>query len=161
MLFLVPEIALTTQLTTRLERIFGDKMGVYHSKFPDAERVEIYRRQLTSDAYPLMLGVRSSLLLPHKHLGLIIIDEEHEASYKQQEPAPRYNARDAAMMLARFCGAKVLLGTATPSIETYHNARCGKFGLVQLHSRHGDVQLPEILIEDVKELRRKKLMKDI
>ena len=158
-LFLVPEIALTTQLTTRLERIFGDKMGVYHSKFPDAERVEIYRRQLTSDAYPLMLGVRSSLLLPHKHLGLIIIDEEHEASYKQQEPAPRYNARDAAMMLARFCGAKVLLGTATPSIETYHNARCGKFGLVQLHSRHGDVQLPEILIEDVKELRRKKLMK--
>ena len=158
-LFLVPEIALTTQLTTRLGRVFGDKMGVYHSKFPDAERVEIYRRQLTPDAYPLMLGVRSSLLLPHSRLGLIIVDEEHEASYKQQEPAPRYNARDAAMMLARFHGAKVLLGTATPSIETYHNARCGKFGLVQLHSRHGDVQLPEIFVEDVKELRRKKLMK--
>ena len=158
-LFLVPEIALTTQLTTRLERVFGNKMGVYHSKFPDAERVEIYRRQLTPEAYPLMLGVRSSLLLPHQHLGLIIVDEEHEASYKQQEPAPRYNARDAAMMLARFCGAKVLLGTATPGIETYHNALCGKFGLVQLNSRHGDVQLPEIFIEDVKELRRKKLMK--
>lgn len=158
-LFLVPEIALTTQLTTRLGRVFGDKMGVYHSKFPDAERVEIYRRQLTPEAYPLMLGVRSSLLLPHSRLGLIIVDEEHEASYKQQEPAPRYNARDAAMMLARFHGAKVLLGTATPSIETYHNARCGKFGLVQLHSRHGDVQLPEIFVEDVKELRRKKLMK--
>lgn len=158
-LFLVPEIALTTQLTTRLGRVFGDKMGVYHSKFPDAERVEIYRRQLTSEAYPLMLGVRSSLLLPHKRLGLVIVDEEHEASYKQQEPAPRYNARDAAMMLARFCGAKVLLGTATPSVETYHNALSGKFGFVQLHSRHGDVQLPEIFIEDVKELRRKKLMK--
>ncbi len=159
-LYLLPEIALTTQITARLGRVFGDRMGVYHSKFPDAERVELWQRQLTDRAFPLILGVRSALFLPFQRLGLIIVDEEHEASYKQQDPAPRYHARDAAIVLAGLCGAKVLLGTATPSLETYHNATAaGKYGLVRLTERYGNVQLPEIVVEDVKELRRKKLMK--
>ena len=159
-LYLLPEIALTTQITSRLGRVFGDKMGVYHSKFPDAERVELWQRQLTEKAFPLILGVRSSLFLPFQKLGLIIVDEEHETSYKQQDPAPRYNARDAAIVLAHQYGAKVLLGTATPALETYYNAkRLGKYGYVPLTTRFGDVLLPEIVVEDVKELRRKKLMK--
>lgn len=159
-LYLVPEIALTTQLTTRLGRVFGNKMGVYHSKFPDAERVELWQRQLTDRSFPLILGVRSSLFLPFRRLGLVIVDEEHETSYKQQDPAPRYHARDAAIVLARQYGAKVLLGTATPALETYYNAcRLGKYGYVPLTTRFGEVQLPEIVVEDVKELRRKKLMK--
>lgn len=158
-LYLVPEIALTTQLTERLGRVFGDRMGVYHSKFPDAERVELWQRQLTSSAFPLILGVRSSLFLPFRKLGLVIVDEEHEPSYKQQDPAPRYHARDAAIVLARLCGAKVLLGTATPALETYHNAKSGKYGLVEMRERFGRVLLPEICIENIKELRRKKLMK--
>lgn len=158
-LFMLPEIALTTQITSRLGRVFGDKMGVYHSKFPDAERVEIWKKQISPEAYPLILGVRSSLFLPFQNLGLIIVDEEHETSYKQQEPAPRYNARDAAIVLARTYGAKVLLGTATPAIETYHNAISGRYGLVEMNVRFGDVLLPEIIVEDVKELKRKKLMK--
>lgn len=158
-LYLLPEIALTTQITTRLGRIFGDRMGVYHSKFPDAERVELWQRQLTDRAFPLILGVRSSLFLPFTNLGLIIVDEEHETSYKQQDPAPRYNARDAAIMLGRLTGARVLLGTATPAVETYHNATTGKYGLVRLTERYGGVQLPRTVVEDIKELRRKKLMK--
>lgn len=159
-LYLLPEIALTTQITARLGRIFGGGMGVYHSKFPDAERVELWQRQLTERAFPLVLGVRSSIFLPFRNLGLIIVDEEHETSYKQQDPAPRYHARDAALVLARQTGAKVLLGTATPAVETYHNAtRGGKYGLVTLTSRFGDVMLPEIVVEDTAELRRKKLMK--
>lgn len=158
-LYLLPEIALTTQITTRLGRVFGDRMGVYHSKFPDAERVELWQRQLTEKAFPLILGVRSSLFLPFRRLGLIIVDEEHEMSYKQQDPAPRYNARDAAIVLARLAGAKVLLGTATPSLETYSNALSGKYGKVELTTRYGNVQLPEVCVEDIKELRRKKLMK--
>lgn len=159
-LYLLPEIALTTQITTRLGRVFGDRMGVYHSKFPDAERVELWQRQLTDKAFPLILGVRSSLFLPFRRLGLVIVDEEHETSYKQQDPAPRYHARDAAIVLARQYGAKVLLGTATPSLETYYNAcRAGKYGYVKLTARYGDVLLPEVVVEDVKELRRKKLMK--
>ncbi len=158
-LYLVPEIALTTQLTARLGRVFGEQMGVYHSKFPDAERVELWRRQLSPSAFPLILGVRSSLFLPFSNLKLIIVDEEHETSYKQQDPAPRYNARDAAIVLARFAGAKVLLGTATPAIETYRNAETGKYGLVTLRSRFSGVPLPAIAVADVKELRRKKLMK--
>ncbi len=157
-LFLVPEIALTTQLTTRLGRVFGRQMGVYHSKFPDAERVELWKHQLSAEPFPLILGVRSSLFLPFKKLGLIIVDEEHETSYKQQDPAPRYQGRDAAIMLARQLGAKVLLGTATPAVETYHNALTGKYGLVRMTQRYGGVQLPEIVVEDVKELRRKRLM---
>ena len=158
-LYLLPEIALTTQITSRLGRVFGDKMGVYHSKFPDTERVEVWRRQISDHPFPIILGVRSSLFLPFDNLGLVIVDEEHETSYKQQDPAPRYNARDAAIVLAMKHGAKVLLGTATPSLESYHNAQTGKYGLVELTKRHGDVLMPEIIVEDVKELRRKKLMK--
>lgn len=158
-LYLVPEIALTTQLTRRLARVFGNRMGVYHSKFPDAERVELWQRQLTPDAFPLILGVRSSIFLPFRRLGLVIVDEEHETSYKQQDPAPRYNARDAAIVMAVRAGAKVLLGTATPSLESYYNALRGKYGLVELTERYGQAELPEIVVEDVKELRRKKLMK--
>ena len=160
-LYLLPEIALTTQITTRLGRVFGDKMGVYHYKFPDAERVEIWRRQMSEHPYPLILGVRSSLFLPFQNLGLIIVDEEHETSYKQQDPAPRYHARDAALILAQQLGAKVLLGTATPSLETYYKARIGRYGLVEMLVRHGGVKMPDITIEDVKELRRKKIMKGI
>lgn len=158
-LYLVPEIALTTQLTNRLSRVFGCKMGVYHSKFPDNERVELWKHQLSAQAYPLILGVRSSLFLPFSNLGLVIVDEEHETSYKQQDPAPRYNGRDTAIVLAMQLGAKVLLGTATPALETYHNALKGKYGLVKLMCRYGNVQMPEIVVEDVKELQRKKLMK--
>jgi len=158
-LYLVPEIALTTQLTTRLGRTFGPQLGVYHSKFPDAERAEMWMRQLSAEPFPLILGARSAMFLPFRRLRLVIIDEEHETSYKQQEPAPRYNARDAAIMLARKCGAKVLLGTATPALETYFNARAGKYGLVELSTRFGEVRLPEIRVENVKELRRKKLMR--
>lgn len=157
-LFLVPEIALTTQLTTRLNRVFGAQMGVYHSKFPDAERVELWKRQLSDNPFPLILGVRSSLFLPYKRLGLVIVDEEHETSYKQQDPAPRYQGRDSAIMLARQLGAKVLLGTATPAVETYHNALTGKYGIVSMTQRYGGVQLPQIVVEDIKELQRKKLM---
>lgn len=159
-LYLVPEIALTTQITTRLARVFGARMGVYHSRFPDAERTELWQRQLTDRAFPLILGARSALFLPYRRLGLIIVDEEHETSYKQQEPAPRYNARDTAVVLAAQCGAKVLLGTATPAVETFYNATVTKkYGYVPLTQRYGDVLLPEIVVEDVKELRRKKLMK--
>lgn len=158
-LFLLPEIALTTQITDRLGRVFGEKLGVYHSKFPDNERVEMWHKQLSADAYPLLLGVRSSVFLPFQKLGLIIVDEEHETSYKQQDPAPRYNARDVAILMAHRCGAKVLLGTATPSLESYKNAREGKYGLVRLDRRYGDVQMPEIVVEDLAELRRKKLLK--
>lgn len=158
-LYLLPEIALTTQITTRLRRIFGNEMGVYHSKFPDAERVEIWQKQLGDHPYGLILGVRSSLFLPFRNLGLIIVDEEHETSYKQQDPAPRYNARDAAIVLASYCNARTLLGTATPALETYWNALNGKYGLVELSMRYGDMLLPKIEVADVKELLRTKQMK--
>lgn len=158
-LYMLPEIALTTQITTRLGRVFGDKMGVYHSKFPDAERVELWQRQLTDKAFPLILGVRSSLFLPFQNLGLIIVDEEHETSYKQQDPAPRYHARDAALVLAKQLDAKVLLGTATPSLESFYKARQKRYGFVEMRERFGGVELPEIIVEDVKELKRKKMMK--
>lgn len=157
-LYLLPEIALTTQITTRLGKVFGDKLGIYHSKFPDNERVELWKRQMSEKPFPIILGVRSALFLPFQDLGLVIIDEEHETSYKQQDPAPRYHARDAAIVLAKQTGAKVLLGTATPSLESYSNALAGKYGLVEMFTRYGDVQLPEIVVEDVKELRRKKEM---
>ena len=157
-LYLVPEIALTTQLTERLYRVFGGRMGVYHSKFPDAERVEIWQKQLSEQSYDVILGVRSSVFLPFRRLGLVIVDEEHENSYKQQDPAPRYHARNAAIVLASMFGAKTLLGTATPSIETYYNARQGKYGLVELTERHRNVQLPHIELVDIKELARKKRM---
>ena len=158
-LYLLPEIALTTQITERLKRVFGGRIGIYHSKFPDAERVEIWLKQLRPEGhYDIILGVRSSVFLPFHNLGLIIVDEEHETTYKQQDPAPRYHARDTAIMLASIYGAKVLLGTATPSIDSYHNALAGKYGLVTLNERYKDIRLPEIRIVDIKELARKKMM---
>lgn len=157
-LYLLPEIALTTQITERLERIFGSRLGVYHSKFPDAERVEIWRKQLTDNDYDVILGVRSSVFLPFRRLGLVIVDEEHETSYKQQDPAPRYHARNAAIMLASLYGAKTLLGTATPSMESYYNATHGKYALVEMKKRYQQIQLPEIEVVDIKELAHKRLM---
>ena len=157
-LYLLPEIALTTQITERLRKVFGDRMGVYHSKFTEGQRLKVYGRQLSEQPYQLILGVRSSLFLPFQNLGLIIVDEEHETSYKQQEPAPRYHARNAAMMLARMFGAKTLLGTATPSFETFHLAKKGRYGYVQLTQRHLGMQLPEIRVIDLLEMRRKKMM---
>lgn len=159
-LYLLPEIAITTQITERLAKLFGDKLLVYHSKFSDNERVEVWNKLLHANEPMLILGVRSSLFLPFKDLGLIIVDEEHENTYKQQDPAPRYHARNAAMVLASMHGAKTLLGSATPSIDSYFNATIGKYGLVELASRYGDCLLPQIIPVDIKELRRKKIMKD-
>lgn len=158
-LYLLPEIALTAQITERLQRVFGSRLGIYHSKFPDAERVEIWQKQLSDECYDIILGVRSSIFLPFRNLGLIIVDEEHENTYKQQEPAPRYNARNAAIVLSSFYNAKTLLGTATPSLDTYYNALGGKYGLVELKERYKEIQLPEIIPVDIKELKRKKRMK--
>ena len=158
-LYLLPEIALTTQIMERLRRVFGDDMGVYHSKFTDVQRLEVYKRQVSAMPYKLILSARSGLFLPFRDLGLVIVDEEHEQSYKQQDPAPRYNARSSAIMLAHMMGAKTLLGTATPSFEVYHLARKGKYGYVQLTQRHRDMQLPAIEVVDTKEAKRKKQMK--
>lgn len=156
-LFMLPEIALTKQITERLRRVFGNKIGVYHSKFSDAERVEIWKKQLSDEPYEIILGVRSSLFLPFKQLGLIIVDEEHENSYKQQDPAPRYNARNSAIVLSSLFGAKTLLGTATPSIDSYYNATTGKYALVSLTTRHREVKLPHIEVIDMAEYSRKKM----
>lgn len=158
-LYLLPEIALTTQITERLRHFFGERMGVYHSKFTDAQRLAIYKQQASDTPYPLILGVRSSIFLPFQQLGLVIVDEEHEQSYKQQEPAPRYHARNAAIMLAHLFGAKTLLGTATPSFEIYHWARKGRYGYVPLTQRFRNMQLPTVEVVDIKEAKRKKLMK--
>lgn len=158
-LYLLPEIALTTQITERLKRVFGSRLGIYHSKFPDAERVEVWQKQLSHEPYDIILGVRSSLFLPFQRLGLVIVDEEHENTYKQQDPAPRYHARNAAIVLASMCGAKTLLGTATPSVESWYNAtEGGKYALVELKERYKEIQLPEIIPVDIKELQRKKRM---
>lgn len=156
-LYMLPEIALTKQITERLRRVFGSRIGVYHSKFSDAERVEIWKKQIGDEPYDIILGVRSSLFLPFQNLGLVIVDEEHENSYKQQDPAPRYNARNAAVVLASYYGAKTLLGTATPSIESYYNATTGKYGLVSLTTRHREIKLPDIEVIDMQEYCRKKL----
>lgn len=155
-LMLVPEISLTTQLTSRLRLIFGDRMLVYHSKFSDSERVDIWRRLLKAKTPMLILGVRSSVFLPFPRLGLIVVDEEHESSYKQYDPAPRYNARDAAIMLATMHGAKVLLGSATPAIDTYYKGVTGKYGLVELLTRFSDVPLPTVHTIDMRDRRQKK-----
>lgn len=154
-LYLVPEIALTTQLTDRLQKVFGEKVVVYHSKFSDNERVDIWKRLLESDEPCVVIGARSSLFLPFSALGLVIVDEEHEASYKQTDPAPRYNGRDAAMVLARMHGAKTLLGSATPAIDTYYKALSGRYGLVELIERFGNAQLPDITIVDSTRARRR------
>ncbi len=148
-LFLVPEIALTTQLTRRLQRVFGDKVVIYHSKFSDAERVEVWLRLLNSDDPCVVIGARSAVFLPFGNLGLVIVDEEHDPSYKQADPAPRYNGRDAAIVLATMHGAKVLLGSATPSVETYYKAVSGKYGLVTLTERFSGATLPEVEIVDL------------
>ena len=157
-LYLLPEIALTVQIMERLHRVFGARLGIYHSKYSDAERVEIWQKQLSDYPYDVILGARSAVFLPFKALGLVIIDEEHETSFKQQDPAPRYHARSAAIVLAKMYGAKTLLGTATPSMESYYNAQQGKYGLVELKTRYKGIQLPEIQVVDVKDLRRRKMM---
>ncbi len=156
-LFLVPEISLTTQLTDRMRQFFGDRLLVYHSKFSDNERVDIWNKLLHSNEPLIVLGARSAVFLPFARLGLIIIDEEHESSYKQYDPAPRYNARDTAIVLASMHGAKTLLGSATPSIETYYKTRIGKYGLVTLTERYENASLPVVEIIDMKEQRKKKL----
>ncbi|WP_420149678.1 replication restart helicase PriA, partial [Spirosoma sp.] len=158
-LYLLPEIALTTQIVVRLQRVFGDKMGIYHSKFSDNERVEVWKG-VVSGQYQFVVGVRSSVFLPFDNLGLIIVDEEHETSYKQHDPAPRYHARDVAMMLAHWQQAKVLLGSATPSLETYFQAKQGRYGLVELFSRFGDATLPNIILVNTQQEKRQKTMKN-
>lgn len=157
-LFMLPEIVLTAQLTDRLKRVFGDRLGVYHSRYPDAERVEVYQKMLSDNPYDIIVGVRSSIFLPFRRLGLIIIDEEHETSFKQQDPAPRYQARNVALVMARAARAKTLLGSATPSLESYFNAETGKYGLTLLNKRYGNVQLPQIEVINMRETAKKKMM---
>ena len=163
-LFLMPEIALTVQMMQRLQRVFGDRLGIYHSRYSDAERVEIWQKQLSENPYDVILGARSAVFLPFQRLGLVIIDEEHETSYKQQDPAPRYHARSVAIMLTSQQlmtdgrQPRVLLGTATPSLESYHNAQTGKYGLVELKERYQGIELPEIQVVDTADLQRRKMM---
>ena len=170
-LYLLPEIALTVQIRQRLQQVFGSRLGIYHSKYSDAERVEIWKKQLSRNPYDVILGARSAVFLPFQKLGLVIIDEEHETSFRQQDPAPRYHARSVAIMMAHRTGAKVLLGTATPSVESYYNAVgspsplpsgaqgvAPKYGLVTLTSRYKDLLLPEIQVVDIRDLQRRKMM---
>ena len=157
-LYLLPEIALTVQMMQRLQRVFGDRLGIYHSKYSDAERVEIWQKQLSQNPYDVILGARSAVFLPFRRLGLVIVDEEHETSYKQQDPSPRYHARSAAIVLAQMFKAKTILGTATPSLESYHNAKTGKYGLVELKERYQGIELPEIQVVDTADLQRRKMM---
>lgn len=157
-LYLLPEIALTVQMTTRLKRVFGNRLGIYHSKYSDAERVEIWKKQLSDNPYDVVLGARSAIFLPFQRLGLVIIDEEHETSFKQQDPMPRYHARSAAIMLASMYNAKVLLGTATPSMESWGNVCSGKYGYVTLFQRYKDIELPHIDVIDIADLQHRKMM---
>lgn len=162
-LYLLPEIALTTQIINRLRKYFGDKVGVYHSKYSENERVEIWNQVLEQDnknsKYQIIIGPRSALFLPYQKLGLIVVDEEHDYSFKQFDPAPRYNARDAAIYLSILQNCPVLLGSATPALETYFNSKAGKYGLVELNKRYGDIQMPEIFVADVKKETKRKTMK--
>jgi primosomal protein N' (replication factor Y) len=167
-LFLLPEIALTTQIINRLRKYFGNRVGIYHSKYNDSERVEVWNKVLAfgrnggeGSSYDIVLGARSAIFLPFSNLGLVIVDEEHDTSYKQYDPAPRYNARDAAVYLAWIHKAGVVLGSATPCIESYYNAKSGKYTLVELLKRYGNVMMPEVLVADIKEETKKKLMKSI
>ncbi len=164
-LYLLPEIALTSQIIERLRSAFGNIVGIYHSKFNDSERAEIWNK-INPDSkkilpYQIILGVRSAIFLPFNNLGLIIVDEEHENTYKQFDPAPRYHARDAAIILANMHKAKVLLGTATPSIESFFNAKNNKYGLVELSKRHKDIELPEITLANIRQARKEKKMKSV
>ncbi len=160
-LYLVPEIALTTQLTRRLKAVFGDRLLIYHSKFSDNERVDIWRRLLMSSEPCVVIGARSAVFLPFAKLGIVIVDEEHDTSYKQQDPAPRYNGRNAAMILAGMHGAKVLLGSATPSIEVYYHAMQGKYGLVELSPRYHDIKMPVVKVIDTKAARKRHEMRGL
>ena len=163
-LYLLPEIALTVQMMERLQRVFGNRLGIYHSKYSDAERVEIWQKQLSAHPYDVILGARSAVFLPFQRLGLVIVDEEHETSFKQQDPAPRYHARSVAVIMSNLLPPstlhppQILLGTATPSLETYHNAMTGKYGLVELKQRYQDIEMPEIQVVNIQELQRKKMM---
>ncbi|WP_315366139.1 primosomal protein N' [Prevotella koreensis] len=157
-LYLMPEIALTVQMQQRLQRVFGNRLGIYHSKYSDAERVEIWQKQLSETPYNVILGARSAVFLPFQRLGLVIVDEEHETSFKQQDLAPRYHARSAAIVLAAMYGAKTLLGTATPSAESYHNVLTGKYAGATLTTRYKDIAMPEIRVVDTKDLQRRKMM---
>ena len=158
LLYLLPEIALTVQMTQRLKRVFGSRLGIYHSKYSDAERTAIWRKQLSAQPYDVILGARSAVFLPFQRLGMVIVDEEHVQSFKQQDPAPRYHARSVAIVLAQMYKAKTLLGTATPSVESWYNATSGKFGLVTLPHRYKDIQMPEIEVVDIKDLRHRRMM---
>ena len=157
-LYLVPEIALTTQLTQRLRKVFGNKLLIYHSRFSDNERVDIWQKLLRIGEPCVVIGVRSAVFLPFTNLGLVIVDEEHDTSYKQQDPAPRYNGRNVAIVLAQMHGAKTLLGSATPAIETYYNAKTGKYALVEMPNRYEGIEMPEIEIVDTKKARKEKTM---
>ena len=160
-LYLLPEIALTTQIIQRVRRVFGDRVGVFHSRYSDSERIHVYRTLLgltDEEPYGVVIGVRSAIFLPFRDLGLVIVDEEHEITFKQHDPAPRYHARDSAQVLALYHGARVLMGTATPSFETLHNAQTGKYGMVKLLGRYGEAERPEIILADVREATRKKQM---
>lgn len=156
-LYLVPEIALTTQLTDRLRKVFGNRLLVYHSRFSDNDRVDIWKKLLVSNEPLVIIGARSAVFLPFGPLGMVVVDEEHDASYKQNDPAPRYNGRDTAIMLASMHGAKTLLGSATPSIETYYKATTGKYGLVEIESRYDDSPLPDVSIVDMRRQRKERL----
>ena len=158
-LLLLPEIALTTQIINRLKQYFGEKIGVYHSRYSNEERVEIWGKMLSDNPYRIVVGPRSALFLPYQSLGLVIVDEEHDTSYKQHHPPPYYQARDTAVVLATQHRAKILLGSATPSIESYFNTQTGKYGLVEMHKRYGDIMMPEILVADLRNEKRRKLMK--
>ena len=158
-LFLLPEIALTVQIMQRLQRIFGNRLGIYHSKYSEAERAEIWQKQLSATPYDIILGARSAVFLPMTRLGLVIVDEEHETSFKQQDPSPRYNGRDVAIVLAQMHGAKVLLGSATPCSESLFNAQRGKYGYVTLKHRYQDIRLPRVEVVDVADLQRRKIMR--
>ena len=160
-LYLLPEIALTVQIMQRLQNIFGDKLGIYHSRYSDAERVEIWQKQLSEAPYSVILGARSAIFLPYKNLGLVIIDEEHETSFKQQDPSPRYHARSVAMVMAQWAKAQVVMGTATPSAESYYNSQQGKYHLITLTERYKAIKLPHIQVVDVKDLRHRKIMRGL
>ncbi len=160
-MYLLPEIALTVQMTQRLQHVFGNRLGIYHSKYSDAERVEIWQKQLSQEPYDVILGARSAVFLPYQRLGLVIIDEEHETSFKQQDPAPRYHARSVALMMASWAKARVVLGTATPSAESYYNATQGKYHLVELNQRYRDLKLPHINVVNTQDLRRRKIMRGL
>ena len=159
--FLVPEISLTTQLVQRLRNVFGNKLGVYHSGIGEHERTEVWEKMLSDRSYDIIIGARSALFLPYRKLGLVIVDEEHETSYKQQDPAPRYNGRDSAVMLAHLSGAKTILGSATPSLESYYNCLIGKYGLVVISERFNKIMMPDIQLVDTRDLRKRKKMKSI